>query len=111
MASPTPTATLPALATHPGWRITAHFGYVQPGIVTSGVSFVATKAYQVVISCEGTGSLTLSFSPPDTQVYSCSSTPQTQEIIDLSPPIGQGISINVAAPPNVVWQAVVAVQD
>lgn len=112
----TPTPTLAPLTTQPDYTITVRLGVVSPGVVTSGTSFVATKPFEVIVSCEGNGNLVITvtspISPdPDTQTMICTATPQTQTFLELFPKVGQQVKVSVAAPQEVVWTGIVAVKQ
>jgi hypothetical protein len=108
-----PIPTLAPLTAQPGYTITVQLGFVSPGVVTSGTSFVATKPFEVVVSCEGNGNLVITVSSPDpsTQTMMCTATPQTQTVSELFPKVGQKVHVSVAAPQEVVWTGIVAVKQ
>jgi hypothetical protein len=110
---PTSTPTLTPLVAEHGWTIVAPLGYVSPGVVTSGTTFVAEKPYQVAVVCEGKGNLTITMSAPepDVQVYSCTPSPQTFTVVEFHPQLGQQVHINVSADPSVVWQGALETQQ
>lgn len=72
-----------------------------------------TKPYQVVVSCEGNGELTITVASPDvnTQIVMCTATPQTQTVTEFSPKIGQKVDVNVAAAQGVAWEGIVEIQQ
>lgn len=107
------TPTLAPFVAEHGWTIVVPLGYVSPGVVTSGTSFVAEKPYQVEVVCEGSGNITITVSSPeaDTQVYTCTPKQQTFSVMEYHPPIGQQVHVNVSAEPSVVWQGALETQQ
>ncbi|MGH2516710.1 MAG: hypothetical protein ACRDHP_13740 [Ktedonobacterales bacterium] len=115
---PTATPTLTTITAEPGWHTTVPLGYVGPGVVTSGTQFVAHTPWQVALTCEGKGDLTItdtiSTTPTattNTQVYHCTATPQGYSVMNLYPEVGKTVSVNVSADPNVVWQGILEEQQ
>jgi hypothetical protein len=115
---PTATPTLSPVAAQPGWTILVPLGYVSPGVVTGGTQFVAHKPYQVAVTCEGKGDLTITetistkpTAATTTQVEHCTSALQGFEFMELYPKVGNTVSINIAADSNVVWKGILEEQQ
>ncbi len=106
----TPTATLPVLGGDPGWQTKLELGYVNANEVVPAGTFFASTVFQIVVACEGQGTIHVNFPPEGALTFHCTSQLQTS-INRLTPTVHATVYVGVTADPGVMWRALVEVQN
>jgi len=113
-ATSTPVASLPTLAPlagDAGWTTLlrlgadASDGAAQPASGT----FSASVPYTIVLSCAGTGLLTVRY-PGGTHTTPCTAAPSRDEVADVQPPSGAA-RVSVTTTGAVVWELLVETRE
>lgn len=108
--TPTASATLPPLSSESGWHNV--FALVNKS-GNEGVqkSFTASKSYEILYACKGSGQLTVSYGQ-HTEITTCTATPEGH-LTDVQQPTSPDETVIVSVIPSgaITWELLVSMQD
>lgn len=104
------TATPQPLVSDTGWHAALRLGSAA-GAASSEGSFAASGPYTILVSCAGSGQLTVRY-PSGSKLISCSSTPRRESVVNVRPSgASETVSLSVTTTGQVAWQLLAETQD
>lgn len=107
LAGGSSTATLAPLTPDANWHAALRLGHAGDSASSAG-SFAAARPYTIVVSCSGTGQLTVRY-PTGSNTVACSSTAHDERIENVQPS-GASEALSVTTTGQVAWQLLAETQ-
>lgn len=91
------------LSVEPEWQEVLHLG-IKNGVMNTSGDFISTHPYQIIVVCQGTGSLDVTFSPQGAATFICTKDPVMQGDRLETPQAQEKVHVSVAPQGNVHWE-------